>query len=80
MEEEKLAFDPMCKAIVRLVRNAGGRAPFWRIGKKMQKSSRGKRDWREALEHLVDTHQLIEHRFRTDGRDACEYTLGKTEE
>jgi DUF1009 family protein len=75
MEEEKLEFSELCREIIRRVRFAGGSMTRRELGRSFQNNMRYKKDLAEALDHLVDTGQLLSGSEKTGGRPSVWYKL-----
>jgi hypothetical protein len=76
MEEEKLEFAELCREIIRRVRQWGGKMRRREIGRSFQNNvTYGNQIW-QAVDHLVTTDQLTEHRDdKTGGRPSLWYSL-----
>src|SRR5262249_3799372 len=68
MEEEKLEFGELCREIVRRVKREGGSMSRRDVGRSFQNNLRFGPELRRAIDHLVDTEQLIEWKEETGGR------------
>lgn len=78
MEEEKLEFADLCREIIRRVRQRGGNETRREIGRSFQNNVVYARNIWEAVDHLVNTDQLVEHRDNnTGGRPSLWYSLPK---
>src|SRR6516162_763362 len=68
MEEEKLEFGELCREIIRRVKREGGSMSRRDVGRSFQNNLRFGPELRRAIDHLVDTEQLIEWKEETGGR------------
>ena len=59
MEEEKLEFGELCREIVRRVKREGGSMSRRDVGRSFQNNLRFGPELRRAIDHLIDTEQLI---------------------
>jgi hypothetical protein len=80
MEEEKLAFSELCREITKRIRKEGGSKSRRDILRAFQGNARYKRDLKEALDHLVESDQLIEDKQETGGRPSLWYRLAEAKE
>jgi Protein of unknown function (DUF3987) len=79
MEEEKLEFNELCKEIIRRIRREAGQMSHRDLGRSFQGNVRFKKDLDSALQHLVDTGQLLFNKESTGGRPSIIYTIPKGE-
>jgi DNA replicative helicase MCM subunit Mcm2 (Cdc46/Mcm family) len=76
MEEEKLEFAELCKEIMRRVRQWGGKMTKRDIGRSFQNNVVYAHHIWNAVDHLVNTEQLLEWRnASTGGRPSIWYSL-----
>jgi hypothetical protein len=76
MEEEKLAFAELCREMIRRVRLYGGKMSKREIGRSFQNNVEQRHQIWSAIDHLVETEQLIEWRDGdTGGRPSIWYFL-----
>lgn len=76
MEEEKYAFGELCREMIRRVRQAGGGMSGRDIGRSFQNNLNfGPPELKRAIDHLVETEQLIEAKVVTGGRPSISYRL-----
>src|SRR5262245_24924123 len=68
MEEEKLEFGELCREIIRRVKREGGSMSRRDVGRSFQNNLRFGPELRRAIDHLIDTEQLIEWKEETGGR------------
>ena len=77
MEEEKLEFGDLCREIIRRVKREGGSMSRRDVGRSFQNDLRFGPELRRAIDHLVDTKQLIEWKEETGGRPSWWLELPK---
>src|SRR6516225_5803135 len=68
MEEEKLEFGELCREIIRRVKREGGSMSRREVGRSFQNNLRYGPELRRAIDHLIDTEQLMEWKEETGGR------------
>jgi hypothetical protein len=59
MEEEKLEFGELCKEVIRRIRRGGGGMLETTVKRSFQNNIRYKKDIKDALDHLLETRQLV---------------------
>jgi hypothetical protein len=76
MEEEKYAFGELCREIIRRMRQAGGGMSGREIGRSFQNNLNfGPPELKRAVDHLVETEQVLEQKVGTGGRPSIWYQL-----
>ena len=75
-EEEKLDFAKLCREIIRRVRREG-HMTLRDLKRSFQNNLHYKRDFQSALDQLIETEQLIEHKDETGGRPSIWYSVGE---
>jgi len=68
MEEEKYEFGELCKEIIRRVRRSGGSMLERQIKRSFQNNVRYKHETNNALQHLLETDQLVSTKMNDEGR------------